>query len=48
MLGLIFFGAPLAYAALNVYLFAQILPVPITILPEKANDYSRTPEPVPG
>ena len=44
MLGLIFFGAPLAYAALNLYLLAKIQPLPIMFLPQTADDRSATPE----
>ena len=44
MLGLIFFGAPLAYAALNLYLLAKIQPVPITFLPRTTSSRPETPE----
>ncbi len=42
MLGLVFFGAPLAYAALNIYLLAKIQPLPITFIPRTADDRSET------
>ncbi len=42
MLGLILVGAPLAYAALNVYLLAKIQPLPITFLPQSAGQRSET------
>ncbi len=44
MLSLIFFGAPLAYAALNLYLLAKIQPLPIMFLPDPASDRSESPE----
>ena len=44
MLGLIFFGAPLAYAALNLYLLAKIQPLPIMFLTQTADDRSETRE----
>lgn len=42
MLGLTIFGAALAYTALNLYLFAKIMPVPITFMPQTANYRSKT------
>lgn len=44
MLGLTIFGATLAYAALNFYLLAKIQPLPITFIPQTANDRSKTRE----
>jgi len=46
MLGLTIFGATLAYAALSVYLLAKIQPLPITFIPQTADDRSKTREPV--
>ena len=37
MLTLTIFGAALAYTALNGYLLAKIMPVPITLMPRTAN-----------
>lgn len=48
MLGLIFFGGPLAYAALSVYLLVKIQPVPIMFLGETADYRSPTRERVPA
>ncbi len=42
MLGLTIFGATLAYTALNLYLLAKIIPVPITLMPQTANYRSQT------
>ncbi len=36
MLSLTIFGATIAYTALNLYLLAKIMPVPITLLPQTA------------
>ncbi|HEY5639063.1 MAG TPA: hypothetical protein VIW01_03350 [Dehalococcoidia bacterium] len=44
MLGLVFFGAPLAYTALNLYLLAKIQPFPITIIPQTLSERSGSPE----
>ena len=44
MLGMTIVGATLAYAALNIYLFAKIMPLPITLIPQTANLRSKTPE----
>ena len=38
------FGATLAYAALNFYLLAKILPLPITFIPQTAGYRSKTRE----
>lgn len=44
MLGTTIFGAMLAYAALNLYLFAKIAPLPITFMPRTADSRSKTRE----
>ncbi len=36
MLSLTIFGATVAYTALNLYLLAKIMPVPIALLPQTA------------
>lgn len=37
MLSLTIFGATLAYTALNIYLLAKIMPLPITLMPQTAD-----------
>ena len=44
MLGMTIVGATLAYAALNLYLFAKIAPLPITFMPRTADSRSKTRE----
>lgn len=44
MLVLTIFGATLAYTALNLYLLSQILPVPITLIPETDADRAKARE----
>ncbi len=44
MLVLTIFGAPLAFAALSVYLLVKIQPVPITLIPQTADNRSKTRE----
>ena len=46
MLSLTIFGATLAYTALNLYLLAKIVPVPITLIPETTIYRSETRQPV--
>ena len=46
MLGLTLFSATIAYTALNLYLFAKILPVPITLIPQTSGYLSETQQPV--
>ena len=46
MLGLLIFGPPLAYTALNVYLLLKIQPVPITLMPLPHDARPVEPEPV--
>jgi len=41
MLVLTIFGATLAYATLNLYLLSQILPVPITVIPQTVADRAK-------
>ena len=48
MLGLTIFGAALAYTALNLYLLAQIQPVPILFLGQTAGHRSPMRERVPA
>ena len=48
MLGATIIGAVLAYAALNLYLFAKIIPLPITFIPQRANLRSKTRERIPA
>ena len=44
MLGTTIIGATLAYAALNLYLLAKIMPLPITFIPRTADSRSKTRE----
>jgi len=44
MLGTTIIGAALAYTALNIYLLAKIMPLPITFMPQTADSRSKTRE----
>ena len=44
MLGTTIIGATLAYTALNLYLLAKIMPVPITLMPQTFDNRSLRPD----
>ena len=48
MLGATIIGSVLAYAALNLYLFTKIMPLPITLIPQRADLRSKTRERIPA
>lgn len=48
MLGTTILGATLAYTALNLYLLAKIVPLPITLIPQTADLRAETRERTPA